>query len=354
MLESKQLIKISGQELFYLTPQAALKKMFREIWTNIKPKANQVKVNQKDIPIEIKIDAFYNLEQDEAIYRRGKSRIKKLNIWLFIASLILFVFSVSVYGEKNIILIASGVIIFHELGHMLAMRLCGYQDTSIFMLPFFGGIALGNKDNATVWQKFIVVLAGPAPGIVLGAILLILGQMNQLHFAPSISISASRWLIGVNFFNLLPIFPLDGGQIAYLLMFSSHVYAEVFFKILAACLMLIMGLVTADPVLFISAIALKKDITTSFRDRKIIKKLQQQIPKTTELESLPTIIFQAIKDSDYRELQFNQKCKLVREVIQKYKQPSFSHFARTSMIIIYLICLISGFFLFVLSFGIKF
>jgi Zn-dependent protease len=56
------------------------------------------------------------------------------------------------------LLILIGVLFLHELGHFAAMRSFGYENTSIFFLPFFGAATSGRKDHATLSEKVMVVL----------------------------------------------------------------------------------------------------------------------------------------------------------------------------------------------------
>src|SRR5262245_57515496 len=68
-----------------------------------------------------------------------------------------------------------GVVLFHELGHMIAMKIVGYRDVRIFFIPFFGGAAAGTKRGVARWKEGIVLLCGPLPGIVLGVVLSYIG-----------------------------------------------------------------------------------------------------------------------------------------------------------------------------------
>ncbi len=63
---------------------------------------------------------------------------------------------------------------------------------------------------------------------------------------------ASSMLIFLNLFNLLPIYPLDGGQIAELLVFYRLPYIGVLFKIIGIALLVMMGM--TEPILLTFAI----------------------------------------------------------------------------------------------------
>ena len=62
----------------------------------------------------------------------------KSQVWLkSITSLFLYVAIGYVFFNQNwmLVLILSGVVIFHEMGHFLAMKMYNYKDLSIFFIP---------------------------------------------------------------------------------------------------------------------------------------------------------------------------------------------------------------------------
>ncbi len=137
-------------------------------------------------------------------------------------------------------------ILVHELGHALAFRYYGLP--SRIVLYWLGGLAIPDSGNAwssqtnrslTSNQHIVVSLAGPALGVALGILIigvvyamggrveLIQGGMLPVLvpvFAEA-NFSVSRTLFfalfaGIqlnvlyNLLNLVPIYPLDGGQVA--------------------------------------------------------------------------------------------------------------------------------------------
>jgi Zn-dependent protease len=154
----------------------------------------------------------------------------------------------------------------HEAGHVLAMRCFGYQNTSVLFLPFLGAVASAQKEDASLLQKIGVLLAGPLPGLLLG--------VGLLTIAPTAAwVTDLAWmLIGLNGFNLLPIYPLDGGQIAQMLIFSGYPYGDVCFKLVA-----MVGLSTLAiqmPVLLFLVLLVGRSIPTGFRIAKLTTGLQ--------------------------------------------------------------------------------
>lgn len=112
-------------------------------------------------------------------------------------------------------------ILVHELGHVFAGRAFGADGEIV--LTILGGLAIGSSDLHVRWHRIIVYLAGPAAQLLLAGILwLILAPMGDESPAAG---AFSRYvfltlnvLMGINvswpLFNLLPIPPLDGGQVA--------------------------------------------------------------------------------------------------------------------------------------------
>jgi Zn-dependent protease len=117
-----------------------------------------------------------------------------------------------------------GVIFVHELGHMAGMILFGYRDVRIFFIPFLGGAASGKKRGVAKWKEAIVLLLGPLPGIVAGVILLkVVHGDGLLH-------TLAMQLIILNALNLLPMHPLDGGQLFTVVLFSRNRHLELIFS----------------------------------------------------------------------------------------------------------------------------
>lgn len=107
------------------------------------------------------------------------------------------------------------IVLMHEFGHALACRQTGGQANEIVLWPL-GGVAYVSpppRPGATLWS----IAAGPLVNVVLAPILLTIAVMahdggwnpNLQSFFETISTINLVMLA----FNILPIYPLDGGQI---------------------------------------------------------------------------------------------------------------------------------------------
>lgn len=98
------------------------------------------------------------------------------------------------------------MIALHELGHLYAAKLLGYENSGFILTPI-GGLGLLKKRIDDFWHRFIVAWAGPFVGL-----LLVAGAMAiNFFWNDSFVWKMAGWWALINLFNLLPIYFLDGG-----------------------------------------------------------------------------------------------------------------------------------------------
>lgn len=111
-----------------------------------------------------------------------------------------------------------GIVLLHEFGHLFACRQVGGRADEIVLWPL-GGVAMGRpppRPGAELWT----IAAGPLVNVALFPLLMLAtmacGAIGWSARAPDLE----RWLFmlwlinkWLLIFNLLPIYPLDGGQI---------------------------------------------------------------------------------------------------------------------------------------------
>jgi len=121
----------------------------------------------------------------------------------------------------------------HELGHVWAMRRTGMPTPGFYFIPLLGGAAIGQRSKSE-WQDVYITAMGPTWGL-LSAL-----PPALLYFATHTPFwAAVCGFIGlVNLFNLLPIYPLDGGRLTNSLLASTAPGAQIFSLVLAGLLVL--------------------------------------------------------------------------------------------------------------------
>ncbi len=106
-------------------------------------------------------------------------------------------------------------ILGHELGHAVAYRLFG--SWAAISLHGFGGYAIAPDPPRAAWQRMLVALAGPLAGFTLFGITFAVAFATTgaaLHLYAKHAIQFMLWInLFWTVFNLLPILPLDGGNI---------------------------------------------------------------------------------------------------------------------------------------------
>ena len=168
-------------------------------------------------------------------------------------------------------------ILIHELGHALAFR--RYGQGSYIVLYAMGGLTIpesvpwgGRWANVALsrWQEIFVSLAGPFAGflfagLIIGIVVLTGGSVSVfklLGFIPlplSSSVPYGGWLVGelvhqflwVNIFwgliNLMPVQPLDGGNVARNLFIQydpmDGVRKALWLSVISGALIALVGLI---------------------------------------------------------------------------------------------------------------
>ncbi len=151
------------------------------------------------------------------------------------------------FGWVGALLIA-GILVIHEFGHWLAMRLTGQPAPKMLLIPFLGGIALGNHPHRTLFDDAFCALMGPGLSVLpvlallLAAWSLGVPEMGQYEDAVAaytgsvgdyvnlLGMFLALWAVKIatafgalNLLQMVPALPLDGGQVlrAYLQSFGA-------------------------------------------------------------------------------------------------------------------------------------
>lgn len=138
--------------------------------------------------------------------------------------MIMGIFVLSVVGEGHVweavgILMLPLWVLLHELGHSVAARWFGVRVDGI-TLHMLGGMARMSTPIPGARAELVIAAAGPAVSLFLCAT----GFLSLLFLFPALDIRSlplwtlTGYLFWINLmlgvFNLLPVFPMDGGRIA--------------------------------------------------------------------------------------------------------------------------------------------
>jgi Zn-dependent protease len=163
----------------------------------------------------------------------------KSNWGLTLFSVLVFALSfLSIFSDELDFVFYLVVVLFlHELGHYLLMKYFRYEDLRMLFIPLMGAFVQGSKKHYSQKESFLVIAAGPFPGVLFGLILLFLAQ----HYQQSWLLELSFLFLFLNVINLLPIDPLDGGQLFKLFVRQKRDLFLLVFALLSSLLMITVG-----------------------------------------------------------------------------------------------------------------
>lgn len=112
-------------------------------------------------------------------------------------------------------------VMVHEFGHAVVGRIYGLQPS--IRMTMLGGLTQWGVEkgkNPSNFQHILITLAGPFAGFALGGLVLAYCVIMQVPYSFTLApASTTDILLLFNFFwglaNLLPLYPLDGGQVLY-------------------------------------------------------------------------------------------------------------------------------------------
>lgn len=109
-------------------------------------------------------------------------------------------------------------LVFHEYGHIRAMKYFGLKTKGIYLIPFVGGLALSDDKINTRWQDIVISIMGPFFGLLLSIACLLGYWLTDIEILAGLAVFNAL----LNLFNMLPVLPLDGGHVLKSIAFSIN------------------------------------------------------------------------------------------------------------------------------------
>ena len=185
-------------------------------------------------------------------------------------------------------------IVLHELGHSLTARRYGIGVSRILLLPI-GGMAEFDSIPRQPRRELLISLAGPAVNFSIVLLLLLFLPWPKDWGGDTIEFSArglGDLLLRINLimggFNLLPVFPMDGGRIFRALLATRWSYLKATFwaaavgKVLAVLGAIWFALIAKNPNPMAAALFLFILVAGDLEYRAVKRREEQ----TTQWETL--------------------------------------------------------------------
>ena len=139
-------------------------------------------------------------------------------------------------GQFRVISLIAILLLFHGLGHIIVSKIFKWNISRIEIMPFGGNIKYDISLDEKINKELLVTIAGPLFQLIFTYILI---NTNILSYTETINIRNISYSLLL--FNMLPIIPLDGSKLLFLLLnkissyYKSHViliYTSIIFLLL--------------------------------------------------------------------------------------------------------------------------
>ena len=307
----QHLSKINTESLENLVEAGLLKSKNKQLRFTIKGafkfgfrvKNNQGKATKKERNLNNKLtpQPSYLIGAQTNAYHRSMqvhnsaSENTKAKLIILILSAFIFFLVFGLLFDFQFALLLLPILFLHELGHLLAMKAFGYRNLQMVFMPF-GALAIGKNEGISAVKRVVVSLAGPVPGIILGFYIGLSPSINHFSWASEVAFM----LIVINYFNLLPFLPLDGGQVINHTLFSRYPKSQLAFFTLSVISFVSFAVYTKDPVIGTISLFLILSLFYQFKNFKIYSKLNKIDNTKEESEKLIDKMFSQLADEPMR------------------------------------------------------
>ncbi|CAM3940188.1 M50 family metallopeptidase [Mesobacillus thioparans] len=152
------------------------------------------------------------------------------------------------------------IIFVHEMGHGAAASFFSWRIKKIALLPFGGVAEMDEHGNRPLKEELVVVLAGPLQHVWMMALAYLLFLAGM--FPEKWHSLFMEYNLMILVFNLIPIWPLDGGKLLFLLLSMNTSFQEAHLRTLYGSIAVL--LIFSAALLFIAPLTLNVWVIIGF------------------------------------------------------------------------------------------
>ncbi|MFS0672937.1 site-2 protease family protein [Ornithinibacillus sp. 179-J 7C1 HS] len=175
--------------------------------------------------------------------------IRKLIPPIHIHPILLFFIIISfITGTFVELFIILSIVLFHELGHYIAAAYFNWRIRQVMLWIFGGVMDTDEQGSRPVKEEFIVTIAGPFQHVMIYLLVLIASYFSLLQ--PSLIDTILFYNTTLLVFNLLPIWPLDGGKLLFFLLSQRYSFQRAYHNIIILSIILCLLIIIVQLLVF--------------------------------------------------------------------------------------------------------
>ncbi|MFD2628678.1 M50 family metallopeptidase [Oceanobacillus kapialis] len=163
----------------------------------------------------------------------ASNHLPKIHLHPILLAFLFISFLTGTFVEMAIIFL---FVLIHELGHYAMAKSFNWRIDTIMLWVFGGVMKTDEHGTRPISEEFFVTIAGPFQHVLIYAGIFGLSTMNFMP--PSLIDMMYDYNTAILLFNLLPLWPLDGGKLLFLLLATFLPYKRAYHTIILLSMLL--------------------------------------------------------------------------------------------------------------------
>lgn len=235
----------------------------------------------------------------------------------------IFALLATITASFSIFIIISFLIIVHELGHFISAKILGVEVEKIIIYPLGGISKFKMSLNISLFKEFIILISGP--------IFQFIAYFILIFIMPDYYETITLYHYSILVFNLLPIYPFDGGKLINLffslkLSFRNSLYLEIFISYITILFLLFINKDNININIVIIIIFLIYKVTSEYKKINLVYNkflLERYLHKYRFNKSIMIKDVKNFHRNKRHILKKNHNYYLEREILEKFYKKSW-------------------------------